>query len=366
MSDLAKRLRRGVKEPLQGALAWWMTRGLDTRPRTLAEVAALEPRGIVVSRTDRIGDLLVSSVMIAALRRRWPAARLVIIGGPRNRAALAGLPFAEAGPVFRRDPRTWRELKRWLRAQSFDLAMSLQAESVPGALIAAWSRAPVRMITHPTKVAAAFNFTFGPEERHHVTRFCRAAAAIGAPCPEPRPVFEIAAGARDHVRDVAAAWRQGGRAVVGYQVPNRSSARHASRGWPEASITALARELTGAGHRVVLFAFGVEQREAERIRAAVPGVELAPALPLMDAAALLAELDVFVSGYTGMYHLADAAGAGTVLVGSAHYAEYWRALGDRHRYALAETAAGVPVAAVRAAVADLLRAPRTAPGPSVR
>lgn len=354
MSEFAKRVRRGLKEPLQGALARLAVAGLDMRPRRIAEIRALEPGAIVVSRTDRIGDLLVSSVMVDALRRRWPAARLVIIGGPRNRSALVGLPFAEAGPVFERDPRTWPALRRWLRQQRFDLAMSLQAESVAGAMIAAWSRAAVRMATHDSKVGGAFNFLFGPEIRHHVTRFCEAAAMIGAPCREPRPVFVIPETVREKARVTAGAWRTGGRRVVGIQMPNRSSPRHAARAWPAERLTALAAGLAGAGHQVMLFGFGPELEEAGRIANAVPQARIAPALPLLEAAALLGALDVFVSGYTGMYHLADAAGAATVLIGSEHYAEYWRALGARHRYALAATAAGVTVEAARAAVDQLL------------
>ncbi len=353
MREFLKRVRRGVKEPLQGALARAAVMGLDRRARTIGEIHALEPERIVVSRTDRIGDLLVSSVMIAALRRRWPRVRLVVIGGPANRAALDGMPFAEQGPLFRRDPRSWAPLRRWLAVQRFDLAMSLQAESVAGAMIAAWSRAPVRMITHETKVSAAFNFVFGPEERHHVTRFCRAAEQLGAPCVEHRPAFEVPPASRERVRDIARAWRGGGR-VVAIQIPNRASSRHASRAWPEQRFQGLARELADAGRRVVLFAFGVERAEAERIRAALPAVAIAPPVPLLDAAALVAEVDVFVSGYTGMYHLADGVGTKTVLIGSAHYAEYWRALGAKHRYALAESAQDVPLHAVRAAVEELL------------
>jgi ADP-heptose:LPS heptosyltransferase len=346
-------MRRAAKEPLQRVLARAAVAGLDRRQRTIEEIRALEPERIVVSRTDRIGDLLVSSVMIAALRRRWPRARLVVIGGPRNRAALDGMPFAEPGPLFRRDPRSWAPLRRWLADQRFDLAMSLQAESVAGAMIAAWSRAPVRMITHSTKVSAAFNFVFGPEERHHVTRFCRAAEQLGAPCIEHRPVFEVPPASRERVRDIARGWRKGGR-VVAIQIPNRTTSRHGSRAWPEERILGLAQELSDRGRRVVLFAFGVERPEAERLRAAVPPVEIAPPVPLLDAAALAAELDVFVSGYTGMYHVADAVGTKTVLIGSAHYAEYWRALGPKHRHALAETAPDVPLAAVVRDVEDLL------------
>lgn len=356
MDDLGKRVRRGIKEPLQGAFARLAVLGLDTRPRTIAEIRALEPRAIVVSRTDRIGDLLVSSVMMDALRRRWPEARLVIIGGPRNRSALVGLPFAEAGPVFERDPRTWGGLRTWLRGQRFDLAMSLQAESVAGAVIAAWSRARVRMATHDTKVGGAFNFLFGPEIRHHITRFCAAAEQLGVACSAARPVFVIPDAAKATARGIGEEWHRDGRRVVGIQMPNRSSQRHAARAWPEDRLAALAGSLAGAGLRVMLFGFGHELEEAHRIAAAVPEVGIAPALPLLEAAALLGELDAFVSGYTGMYHLADAAGAPTVLIGSAHYAEYWRALGPRHRYALAETAAGVTLEAARRAVDEALAA----------
>lgn len=354
MREIAKRVRRGIKEPLQGALAWAAVRGLDTRPRSIDEVRTLDPARIVVSRTDRIGDLLVSSVMIAALHRRWPHARLVMIGGPHNRAALEGLPFVEAGPEFRRDPRSWVELRAWLKEQHFDLAMSLQAEAVAGAMIAAWSEAPVRATTHATKVAAAFNFIFGLSDRHHITRFCRAAGMLGVPCAAERPVYVVPTAARAAMRPLWQEWRAHGQPVVGLQVPNRTSRRHAARAWPEERLASLARALAERRRTVVLFGHGPERVEAQRIKSTLPWVQIAPAGPLAEAAALLEHVDVFVSGYTGMYHLADAVGAATVLIGSAHYAEYWRALGERHRHVLGESAAHIGTDGVQAAVEDLL------------
>lgn len=354
MADVGKWLRRGLKEPVQSAFAWAMVRGLDARPRTLEEVRAMEPRSIVASRTDRIGDLLVSSVMIAALHRRWPQARLVVIGGPRNLAALEGLPFVERGPPFSREPGAWLALRRWLRAQPFDLAFSLQAESMAGVLVAAWSRAPNRVVTHATKAAPAFNCVAGIEDRHHVTRFCRTAERLGVPCAEPRPVYVVAEAARERVREIIEAWGAGGRRVVGIQIPNRSSRRHVRRAWPADRVRALAAQLVADDCRVVVFGFGAELEEARRVRAAVPGVQLAPPGPLADAAAMLEGLDVFVCGYTGTYHLADAVGTGTVLIGSADYAAYWKALGIRHRHALAASAAEVPVEPVLRAARELL------------
>jgi ADP-heptose:LPS heptosyltransferase len=355
-ASLGRRIRRGVKEPAQRAFAWAAVRGLDTRPRAVADVAAMEPRAIVAARTDRIGDLLVSTPLLAALHRRWPDARLVVIAGPKNRAVLDGLPFVEPGPVFRRTPVNWLSLGGWLGAQRFDLAVSLRAEGMSGVFVAAASRAPVRLVTHATKTAPAFNCIVGVEDLHHLTRHCRAAALLGAPCPEPRPVYEVPEAARAGAREVARSRWSGGGRVVGVQVPSRGDRRHAGRAWPADRLAELAGALATRGYRVVLFGVGREREEAERIRARAPTAELAPSGSLAFAAALLAQVDVFVSGFTGTHHLADAVGTPTVVVGAAHQALYWRSLGRAHRLAVAERAADVPVDRVLAAVEDALAA----------
>jgi heptosyltransferase-2/heptosyltransferase-3 len=354
--SLARRLRRGVKEPAQRAFAWAAVRGLDTRQRAVTEVAAMEPRAIVAVRTDRIGDLLVSTPLVAALHRRWPSARLVVIAGPKNRAVLDGLPFVEPGPVFRRTPASWLALGRWLGAQRFDLAVSLRAEGMSGVFVAAASRAPVRLVTHATKTAPAFNCVVGVEDLHHVTRHCRAAALLGAPCPEPRPVYEVPAAERARAGEIARSRWSGDARVVGVQVPSRGDRRHTGRAWPAGLLAELVSALATRGYRVALFGVGREREEAERIRGATPRAELVPSGTLAFAAALLAHLDVFVSGFTGTHHLADAVGTPTVVVGAAHQAIYWRSLGPAHRLAVAEQAADVPVERVLAAVEDVLAA----------
>ena len=127
-------------------------------------------------------------------------------------------------------------------------------------------------------------------------------------------------------------------------------------GWPAGRLAELVGALATRGYRVALFGVGREREEAERIRGATPRAELVPSGTLAFAAALLAHLDVFVSGFTGTHHLADAVGTPTVVVGAAHQAIYWRSLGPAHRLAVAEQAADVPVERVLAAVEDVLAA----------
>ena len=330
---------------------------LDRRPRTVRDLEGFEPRAIVAVRTDRIGDLLCSTPLLEALHRRWPAATLTVIPGPKNRAALSGLPFVEEGPVFRRNPASWAAVAWWLARRRFDLCVSLRAEAMAGAYVAAWSRAPIRMVTHAEHPSPAFNLILGADDWHQTTRYCHAAALLGVPCAEVRPVYVVPHEAARQGAEVLAALAPGGAgALVGIQIPNRSSRRHARRAWPRENVAAVAAALAGDGCRVLLCGMGPERAEAEAVRARVPGAVLAPAVPLAVLAAILGGLDLFISPFSGPLHLADAVGTATVAYGSPEHVSGWSPLGRRHRSLAGRTAAEIPVAAVLAGARELLAA----------
>ena len=359
MASALTRIRKGSKQALSAAVARAAVARLDRRPRTMAEVAALAPRRIVAIRSDRVGDLLVSSPLLAAMHAKWPEARIALIPGPKNRAVLEGLPFVEAAPVWGRGPASWLAVTRWLRTERFDLAVSLRAEVLSGALLTAASGAPVRLVSHATHLAGAFNAVAGPEIRHHVTRYCAVAGMLGVPCAELRPVYLVPQAARVAADAAIRALRPTSlRPVVGVQVPNTSTSRHARRAWPLERLIALTRTLTSEGAHVVLCGFGPELRAAAAVHAEVPAAVVARPLPLGQLAALLETFDLFVSGFTGPLHLADAVGRPTVTIGSNLLAEYWRPIGPRHRLLAAETPAGVPFDDVLDAVRASLAVPR--------
>ena len=358
--SLLKRVRQGIKLPIQMAFARAAALPLDRRPRTPRDLDGMEPRGIVVSRTDRIGDLLCGSPLLVALHQRWPRARLVVIAGPKNRAVLRGLPFVEAGPVFRRDPASWTELAWWLARQRFEICVSLRAESMAGVWIAAWSGAPVRIVTHATKAAAAFNLILGADDAHQTTRYCHAAAILGFPPAEVRPVFKVPPAADRRAEELLSAVRPPESVpFVGLQIPHRSTKRYTVRAWPVEKVIALVRALTADGCRIVLCGTGAERMEAQQVRERVPEAVLAPAgVSLAVFAAVQRRFDLFISQFTGTLHLADALGVPTVSFGTGEQIEVWGVFGDRHRNIPAERVADLPVQAVLDAARGLLAARR--------
>jgi ADP-heptose:LPS heptosyltransferase len=350
-----KAIRQSFKRPLQTAFSRALAMPLDRGPYTVRDLDGLTPSSIVASRTDRIGDLLCCSPLLLALHRRWPDAELVVVPGRKNRAVLAGLPFCREGPVFRRDPASWARLAWWLGRGSFDLSVSLRAESMAGVWVAAWSRAPIRMVTHATYAHPAANLILGIDDFHQTTRYCRAAAALGFPADEIRPVFMIPAGAERRAAEVVPTLepRDGG-PLVGFQMPHRGSRRHAVRAWPLESVVTLVRQLEADGCRVVLCGTGAERAEAEVVRSHVPGTVVAPAVPLAVFAAVQRRLDLFIGQFTGPLHLADAVGTSAVGFGLDAQVEGWGLIGPRHRCIGAARVSTIPVAAVLEAARALL------------
>lgn len=347
MAGLLKRARQGVKRPLQTLFAAALTLPLDRRSRTVRDLDGLEPGTILLSRTDRIGDLLCCSPLLLALHQRWPRARIVLVPGRKNRAVLEGLPFVEEGPVFRRDPRSWAELAWRLGHVRWDLYVSLRAESMAGAWIGAWSRAPVRMATHRTYAHPGCNLILGVDDYHQTTRYCRAAAAIGQPPDAVRPVFQVPADAERRVAEMLPALLPSdGRPIVGVQIPHRSARRYTVRAWPEDKVVALVQALTDDGCRVVLCGMGPERVEAQSVQARIPEAVVPPPVPLAVFAALQRRFAVFVSPFTGTVHLADAVGVPVIAYGLEDQVRGWGVVGPSHRNIGAPRVSDIPVATV--------------------
>ncbi len=339
-----KRIRQSLKRPLQSAYAAAMVLPLDRRPRALRDLEALAPERILVSRTDRIGDLLCCTPLVVALHRRWPGARIVLVAGAKNRAVIAGLPFLEEGPVFRRDPASWARLAWWLGRRRFDLSVSLRAESMAGVWISGWSGAPVRMATHRTYAAPSCNLILGADEFHQLRRYSHAAALLGFPPAELRPIFVVPADAERRAAALAAGLMPpDGRPVVGFQIPHRTSRRHAVRAWAPEKVVELVRQLAADGCRVVLCGTGEERIEAARVATLVAGAAVGPAVPLPVFAALQRRFDVFIAQYTGTLHLADAMGVATVAYGLPVQEEGWSVIGPRCRSVTGPVVAQIPV-----------------------
>lgn len=351
-----KALRMALKNPLIESLCALAVLPLDRRVRTPDDLEREPPRRILLVRTDRIGDLLVCTPLIAALHERWPQAELVLVGGKLNRAVMPLLPYVRRAPVeFDRDPVSWSRLLAWAPGERFDLAVSLRAEVFSGAWIAALSGAPVRAVANAARTLPAFNLVIGPNDHHQLRRYWRAAERLGVRWPEQRPVISVPEAAVSRAEEVLRRLAPRPDApLVGLGMPNRSTARHRHKAWPSERLVELARRLRDAGAELLLFGVGAEREEAGRIAAAVSGATVAPPLTLPELAAVQRRLALLVTSFTGTLHLADGVGTPTVAIGEARNAADWRPLGAAHRQISSPHPATIPVEEVWDAVRSAL------------
>jgi ADP-heptose:LPS heptosyltransferase len=103
------------------------------------------PRKILLIRTDRVGDLVLTTPAIASFRRSWPNARVEILVNDYNEPVVRHTPDIDAVHVLARgtDRVKARQIASVL-GRDVDLAVALSPRT-QDYLLAAWSRAPQRL-----------------------------------------------------------------------------------------------------------------------------------------------------------------------------------------------------------------------------
>jgi ADP-heptose:LPS heptosyltransferase len=147
----------------------------------------------------------------------------------------------------------------------------------------------------------AFDHPGGPrwtDEEHEVHRWCRLLRHYG-----------VAASESDLSLAVPEAAVPAGTTII------HPGAKSPSRRWPPARYAAVARELSAAGHRVVVTGSPQERDLTVRV-AAGAGLDVGAALTtgLGDLAGLIARARLLISGDTGVAHLATAYGTPSVVL----------------------------------------------------
>jgi ADP-heptose:LPS heptosyltransferase len=314
----------------------------DARERTLVRAAdaALAPlrwfaprspstpvRRVLLLRLERIGDLLMVLDAIRDARAYWPDAEIDLAVGSWN-APLAALladvnrvhvmdvPWlaredaGDAWPVLIRRARAWR-------AHQYDIVVNFEPDIRSNLL--AWLSGAARRIGYSSGGGGALLTDAEPyQPAQHVSTNARhvvARAAGGstpAAVPEPEgpglrtrggPLLIPPADAVDRARTVLGTNR---RPLIGVHV----SGGRQSKQWHVDRFAAAARQLAKTHEATVVLTGSSADRPlvdlARRALHDVPFVDASGALDLPTLAALLNELDVFITSDTGPMHLAAA------------------------------------------------------------
>lgn len=271
----------------------------------------------MVTRTDRLGDLILTAPALEAVKQHFPRTRVSLLASPVNAQLAAAIPAIDAVEVDSVEARHsgWRgvlALARRLRQLHVDVILFANAKH--RLAIAAWlARIPVRIgsarrgysILYTTAVKAL------PFE-HETDAALRLLQPLGIQTGSALPPrWQVADTDRSAVAEVLAA--RGVRPTDALAVLHTTNSGNAMTGSP-AWYAGLGDALSAAGYVVVLTGTERDRPITTAIANAMRhrAVDLSGALTVGQLAALLARSSVCIGNSTGPTHLAAALGTPTV------------------------------------------------------
>ena len=286
-------------------------------------------RHLLLVRLDNLGDLLMTTPALAAVRATLPAARLTLLTSPSGVALaphLAGLDAAIAFDApWVRSARTGREewspggeelaLVERLRALRIDAAIVFTVctqSALPAALLCRLGGIPLRLAysrENPYDLLSDWvpeTDVLGDGMRHEVARQLALVGRVGFHTADERLRFSYA------VEDVARlqrAMQEAGLDPLRPYFVVHPGASAASRRWPAERFGLAAEEIARASGCVAVFTGDAAESdcvEAARAPMSAPSVSLAGRLGLGELGALIAGAELLVSNNTGPAHLAAA------------------------------------------------------------
>lgn len=294
--------------------------------RRHARVPAAPPQRILVLQLQQLGDSVIFTPTLRALRERFPAARIELLASPVAAQIYRKSPYLDrihVATAWKTGPKGTRirpllPLLRELRAARYDVTVTdLAQQAFKYALIAWLIRAPLRVgfdingrgFLHNLRVPFR-------EDANWVDANLDIARTFGATPASTREEVAFDAGDAARVRELLAE-RGHVAGGAGPLVVMHTGANWQSRTWYRERWAALADALGSRhGATIALVGSAAEAAYVESIRAAMsgPSIGLAGATDIPQLAALCAAADLFVGTDSGPRQIARASGCPHVVV----------------------------------------------------
>lgn len=282
------------------------------------------PRRILILRLERIGDLVMALPAIRDVRALAPQAAVDLVVGSWNLAIAKALPYVDRvepldaawlarGASASGIPGTIRAVRRWRKA-GYDLAINLEPDIRSNLLLAASGAAWTAGWTSGGG-GAALDAGLEYDTSRHTTANARrlVSAVFAAPAP-PSPVPLIA------IPEAARRWAAArvARRSAGPLVAVHVSGGRLVKQWEPARFAEVARQLVEHQNATVVLTGSLSDRPmVDEVRSALPAdrvVDVTGEADILELAALLAQIDLLITGDTGPMHIAAAVGTPVVAV----------------------------------------------------
>ena len=305
-SMIGDRLRAGLRA------AWLLARtpplflGGLFRKRATLPASQLVHR-ILVLRTDRLGDMALTTAFLADLKAHFRHAKVTVLAPPAPLALLEHQPAVDA-----RVQLEGRRLPDGL-AGRFDLAIDLTPdERLLGARLAAATRAPWRIGFARAGRDAWFSLPCPParDDRHLVDLNRDLLESLGVAARGSEPSIVVSPGER-----AAALARLGALGAAAPRVLVHAGAHEASQRWAPEKFAELIARLTESVAAACLLAGGPGEEDlVSRIADLTADAIPLGSLSVRELVAVTAASDLFIGNNSGPLHVAAALGVPTLSV----------------------------------------------------
>ena len=276
-----------------------------------------DPQKILVLRLSSIGDVVLTTPVLRALRRRYPSARIDFLVKSGYAGLLHRNPHLD-GVLTLPDSAGAADLVRMLgklRQQRYDLLIDLHRNWRSIFLRRAGGARAARVYRKHV-VRRAFYVAFKRESLglpSAVDRYFRAVRPLGVVDDGRGPKLHLPDSLRRRTGERLRELGWTGKSAIGL-VPG---AGYATKRWPAERYGELGRRLAAEFGVPVLVFGGVEDREVATVicrRIGSAAVDLAGRLSLSESAAALDFCDLVIANDTGLMHVANALGKKLVAI----------------------------------------------------
>lgn len=269
----------------------------------------LDKKRILVVRTDRLGDVVLSSPVLTALKSTWPECHTTMLLRSYTAELLQGHPDLDQIILETEPPQSARDLAQRLRAERFDMVLLLHPTF--RLALACWlARIPVRVGTAFRGYSFLFNRRVKQHRknsgRHELDLNLEMAEAVGARLQNVTFRLSVSEKERGHVRQKLQAL---GLAPSQPFVVLHPGSGGSAMDWPPHRFGQLAHQLVSRLHVPVLLTGNASERELiDRVAAACeqPLIRLDGQLSIKELAGLLQQAALVVANSTGPLHIARA------------------------------------------------------------
>lgn len=287
-------------------------------------------RNVLCVRLDAMGDVLMTTPAIRALKEATPGRRITLLTSPAGAAVSSMLPDVDAcwtyeSPWMKASParassRADLDMIERLRSAGFDAAVIFTVFSqnpLPAAMLCYLADIPLRLAhcrENPYRLLTDWvpDPEAGAAGRHEVRRQLDLVAKVGARPSQERLSLRVPDPARRQVTRLlhSLGIEPSTRWVVVHPGASAPSRRYAPDGFAEAAR----RLAVESGCRVVFTGDASERDLIESVRSkmGVPSHSLAGELGLAELSALIERAPLLIANNTGPAHIAAAVGTSVV------------------------------------------------------